>query len=374
MDRIAPPAFERFYREHFAVAWRGLRRLGVAVEDCEDATQEVFVAAHRRWYAFDGAVPRHAWLFGIVRRIAWRFHRTERRRARRHAALGGSDVPVATPDEMLARAEAGRMLDEFLAQLDRERREAFVLGELEELGRIELGGVLGINPNTAYSRLQSARRRFFAHFAALDDEACASMLARAERAETPTQQQREHAWIAIAPALCPAAPASLLGRMAAALRTAIAGVATKLAIAGAAIVVVATAVASAHSEQPRVRESSAPAPVTSALAPEVVPASPPAVVAAPARVEPGPAIASSRATRTRQHADRLAEELALLDAARTATVAGDLALARRRLAEHVQRFGELGELGELRQAIVRDLDALSISATASGDDEVTERR
>ena len=154
------------YRDEFAFVWRALLRLGVARSECDDAAQDVFVTAYRRWSTLHDATRRRAWLFGIVRRVAWRHRRSSDRRERKLDALVHAPVERVGVDEELARREAWRALADFLELLDEEKRAAFVLGELEELGRGELGLALGINPNTAYSRLQAARRSFFAHFSA----------------------------------------------------------------------------------------------------------------------------------------------------------------------------------------------------------------
>jgi len=52
-----------------------------------------------------------------------------------------------------------------LGELDDERREVFVLSELEQLRAPEIASVLGVNLNTIYSRLRSARQRFEAALA-----------------------------------------------------------------------------------------------------------------------------------------------------------------------------------------------------------------
>ena len=52
------------------------------------------------------------------------------------------------------------MLDALLESMDDEKREAFVLVELEEMSMPEVGEALGINVNTAYTRLRAARRQF----------------------------------------------------------------------------------------------------------------------------------------------------------------------------------------------------------------------
>ena len=95
------------------------------------------------------------------------------------------------PDEEIARREAWSALADFLDALDEEKRAAFVLGELDELGRNEMGVALGISPNTAIPpRLQAARRSFFAHFADYSDDDVAHLLARDDCEHAPVEAQR----------------------------------------------------------------------------------------------------------------------------------------------------------------------------------------
>jgi RNA polymerase sigma-70 factor (ECF subfamily) len=157
-ERIA--SFRSMYDEHVDFVWRNLRRLGVAVADVEDRTQEVFVIAHRRFDRFEdrGHGPR-AWLFQIVIRVA----SDARRHRRRHpedsdggvAELRGW-IEAEQPTE-LARREALGRLDEALETIDVSRRAVLVLHEIEEMTAPEIGRVLGIPLNTVYSRLRVAR-------------------------------------------------------------------------------------------------------------------------------------------------------------------------------------------------------------------------
>lgn len=360
-------AFDGFYREHFVVAWRALHRLGVTVADCDDATQEVFVAAHRRWRAFDEAVPRRAWLLGIVRRIAWRYRRTDERRARRLEAIALIEPVAPSLDDLVLRREADRLLGDFLEGLEPSKREAFVLGELEELGRRELGHALGINANTAYSRLQAARREFLAHFAVLDDEGCATLLACAERATELEQDAQARTWSRLVVLLWPRSaglPLALCGLMAL-----------------AAPIVIDGARASADPEvalEPRAPEempAAAPAVALPPVAPaDMRPATPESHdgggrAASPRRAPPrirDAAVASDVATSSAT-AVPASDEVALLLSAREAMVAGDFAAARRSLDEHEVRFGAGTTLARLRAGIVRDLDAAIIRTPASGD-------
>ncbi|HEX5656989.1 MAG TPA: sigma-70 family RNA polymerase sigma factor, partial [Polyangiales bacterium] len=69
----------------------------------------------------------------------------------------------ATPlDNAIAR-EATDLVLAFLAQLDEPRRVAFILSDLEQMTAPEIGTALGVNTNTIYYRIASARKSFAAY-------------------------------------------------------------------------------------------------------------------------------------------------------------------------------------------------------------------
>lgn len=153
-EALAP--IEQLYEEHFAFVWRVARRLGVPEAALDDAVQEVFLVAHRRRESFEGRATVRSWLYGIVRRVA-RDHRATRRE--RLDADGVVDRPSpATAHDAVERAEALRILHRLLDGLDDDRREVFVLAELEQMPMPEVAALLGLNVNTAHARLRAARQ------------------------------------------------------------------------------------------------------------------------------------------------------------------------------------------------------------------------
>jgi len=102
----------------------------------DDAVQDVFLVAHRRWSEFSGRSSRRTWVYGIMLRVAQDYRRSMRRhRARIRAIRGGrrGRNRASCPAEEAARHEATRRLHQILDELDEEQRAAFVLVELEEL-------------------------------------------------------------------------------------------------------------------------------------------------------------------------------------------------------------------------------------------------
>lgn len=201
MTMLAPSQTRRFralYTDELAFVWTALRRLGVDDSQVEDAAHDVFVVVHRQLDRFEGRSSERTWLYAITRRIAWRYRRTQRRRDRRRAALAAEARAAAEPeqDELLRRREADTMLRAFLETLDRPKREAFVLGEIERLPRASLGRALGVSPGTAYSRLRAARADFAAAFG--PDEPHRAVVHRlARRTEPVPRRTRQRLWLAL---------------------------------------------------------------------------------------------------------------------------------------------------------------------------------
>jgi RNA polymerase sigma-70 factor (ECF subfamily) len=157
----ATPDFDEVYETHVDAVWRLLQRSGVPEAELEDAVQEVFLVAHRRLADFRGESSVKTWLFGVGLRVA----KDARRRLSRkggHDALddhGHLPSPHGLEEQTMHR-QAFTQLLRLLESLGEELREVFVLAELEELTAPELSATLGVNVNTVYSRMRTARLRF----------------------------------------------------------------------------------------------------------------------------------------------------------------------------------------------------------------------
>jgi len=149
------------YEEHFDFVWRSVRRLGVAERALDDAVQEVFIVVHRRLADFEGRSSLKSWLFAIARRVA-KDHRRRASRKDRTEALPEvlADPHARSPLEGAERAQAVRLLYEILDSLDDDKREVFILAELEQMTVPEIAAAISVNLNTVYSRLRAARQAF----------------------------------------------------------------------------------------------------------------------------------------------------------------------------------------------------------------------
>ena len=153
-------AFDALYQQYFDFVWRTLRRYGVPETSAEDAVQDVFIVVHARLSSFEGRSTLRTWLFGVARRVA-RNHRAGTRT--RPEPLGPEaldalpDLASRTPLASAETIERARLLEKLLAALAPEKREAFILVELEEMTTSEASEMLEVNVNTVASRVRTAR-------------------------------------------------------------------------------------------------------------------------------------------------------------------------------------------------------------------------
>lgn len=151
--------FETVYRQHFAGAWRVLRRLGVAEAQLDDAAQDVFLIVHKKLGGLDPEAPVRRWVLAIAVRVASEYRRRARRKPTEpldEGLVDGRPGPVRTSELR----ESLRLLHELLEQLDEKKRAVFVLSELEQLSVPEISEVLRANVNTVYARLRAAKKQF----------------------------------------------------------------------------------------------------------------------------------------------------------------------------------------------------------------------
>ena len=156
--------FDVVYEEQMEFVWRTVRRMGVRTADVDDVVQEVFVIVHRRLAEFEGRAKLKTWVFRILVHLVRHYFRTHQRKPGDRATEAATDMQTLTtehdPTVALERVEALRILDRLLAQLDEDKREVFVLAEVEQMSVPEIAEILEANINTVGSRLRAARQEF----------------------------------------------------------------------------------------------------------------------------------------------------------------------------------------------------------------------
>ncbi len=146
----------QIYDQHSDYVFRCLRSLGVGPSQLEDAVQDVFVVVHQKLASFDGACALRTWLYAIVIRVA-------RKKRAALARAWAEEIDSASDDcteAQVAAKEGLALAHRALSALDRDKREVFVLIEIEQMSAPEAAEILGIPVNTVYSRLRLARLAF----------------------------------------------------------------------------------------------------------------------------------------------------------------------------------------------------------------------
>jgi len=146
------------YEAHGRYVSRCLRGLGVRDAHLEDAVQDVFVVVNDKLAGFDGRAQLRTWLYAILLRVARKY------RSRHASEMACDEVERLDERSSLEDALHARqrlsLAFEALAGLDDDKREVFVLAEVEQMSAPEIAYVVGAPLNTVYSRLRAARAVF----------------------------------------------------------------------------------------------------------------------------------------------------------------------------------------------------------------------
>jgi RNA polymerase sigma-70 factor (ECF subfamily) len=145
------------YEANVDYVFRCLRSLGVREGHVEDAAQDVFIVVHDKLHAFDGGSKLRTWLYAIVLRVARRYRERQAREPRPSAA---EPADPRCAERALLSLEALALARQALDALSDEKREAFVMAEIEQLSAPEIAAITFTPLNTVYSRLRAARLEF----------------------------------------------------------------------------------------------------------------------------------------------------------------------------------------------------------------------
>jgi RNA polymerase sigma-70 factor (ECF subfamily) len=153
----ALPTTAQVFAEHGPYVFRTLRYLGVPERDLPDVVQETFVVVHRKLPEFEARASVRTWLYRICRRTASDYRR--KAHVRRESLREPMDEIQQELTHPAAAIEARQLLLRALDTLDDDKREVFVLSEIEGMTMTEVIDVVGCPLQTAYSRLSAARKR-----------------------------------------------------------------------------------------------------------------------------------------------------------------------------------------------------------------------
>jgi RNA polymerase sigma-70 factor (ECF subfamily) len=154
---IDQPSFEQLFRRFAPYVLHALPYLGVAESDVEDLCQDVFATVYQNLSKFQGRSSIRTWIYGICLNKVLNY----RRAAFRHRERLEASSEQGIESHQLAQLEQKQtrfILQRALGDLASDKREVFVLYEIEELPMSEVAQALGCPLFTAYSRLYAARR------------------------------------------------------------------------------------------------------------------------------------------------------------------------------------------------------------------------
>lgn len=149
-DRAAEEAFVARTMDD---VWRYCRHL-VGPEHADDATQAAYLRALRSLGSFRGESSAKTWMIGVARNTCLDLRRTLARRSRLDERIQAQ--PLVLADDLHAE-QLPAELDELLATLTADRREAFVLTQLLGFPYDAAAEVIGVPIGTIRSRVARAR-------------------------------------------------------------------------------------------------------------------------------------------------------------------------------------------------------------------------
>jgi RNA polymerase sigma-70 factor (ECF subfamily) len=147
--------------------YRLLARLVRDPGEVEDLAQETFIKAYRALGSFRGESAFYTWLYRIGINTAKNYLAAQGRRVPASTGLDSSEMEsfeggerlhdLDTPERQLMTREIAQTVDEAMAALPAELREAIALRELEGLSYEDIANAMGCPIGTVRSRIFRAR-------------------------------------------------------------------------------------------------------------------------------------------------------------------------------------------------------------------------
>jgi len=154
------PAIAELFDRHAATVTRFVCRHVQSRADVEDIVQATFVKVVRGISSFDGRSMVSTWLLGIAANVI-KHHQRSRARRQRFESLLALGQGEGRETRVTERIEARRSLaaaNDALQRLDLEKRQAFVMCELEGLSAREAAMTLGATETTVWKRVSDTRK------------------------------------------------------------------------------------------------------------------------------------------------------------------------------------------------------------------------
>ncbi len=152
----AEARFRAVFDETYPALARYARHRGLSGPDADDLVAATYEVAWRRIDAVPGGEQTLPWLLTVALN---QFRNHRRKLNRERTLLGRLPAPASTAPPSEPSAVSWRDIREALASLSADDRELLLLVAWDGLSPAQAGGVLGIKPVAARSRLHRARAR-----------------------------------------------------------------------------------------------------------------------------------------------------------------------------------------------------------------------
>jgi len=144
--------YDAFFSSSFDPVRRALVLMFADAAIAEDATQEAFARAYRRWSRVSGMDDPTAWVYVVAVNVA-------RRAVRRRRLLAWRDDEPRSAGDVAAAVVASVTVHALLADLTERQRTAVVLRYLADLPYARIAEALGCAEATARATVHQALRR-----------------------------------------------------------------------------------------------------------------------------------------------------------------------------------------------------------------------
>ncbi|MEM6647384.1 MAG: RNA polymerase sigma-70 factor [Bacteroidota bacterium] len=121
-----------------------------------DIIQEAFLKLWQKRADLDPDLPIRAWMFRVVRNLAYKTHRT--RRIRSEVALETDPAREDSPESSYRGQELDRLIHRWVAEMPPRRREVFQLSRVGGLSHHEIAEALSISSKTVNNHLVEGLR------------------------------------------------------------------------------------------------------------------------------------------------------------------------------------------------------------------------
>jgi RNA polymerase sigma-70 factor (ECF subfamily) len=157
-------AWETIVRTHTRRVYNLCYRFTARRDEAEDLTQEVFLRVYRTLKSYDPSHgPLAVWLHRVARNLLIDHYRATRKLRLavpledEMAHLEQKESAAPRPDRAVAQRELSAALEQALARLSPELREAVILRDLQGLDYREIADTLDIPEGTVKSRINRGR-------------------------------------------------------------------------------------------------------------------------------------------------------------------------------------------------------------------------